>query len=73
MSNPQQTILLIEDELPIRRFLRTSLIGNGYHFVEAVTGREGVQMTATVRPDCIILDLGLPDMDGLDVVRALRG
>lgn len=73
MSNPQQTILLIEDELPIRRFLRTSLIGNGYHLVEAVTGREGVQMTTTVRPDCIILDLGLPDMDGLEVVRALRG
>jgi two-component system KDP operon response regulator KdpE len=72
MSSPQQTILLIEDEVAIQRFLRTSLVGNGYQLITAITGREGVQLAAAARPACVILDLGLPDMDGLEVVRALR-
>src|SRR6266478_8309267 len=66
------TILLIEDELPIRRFLRPSLTGNGYHLVEAETGEQGVRLAAQQPPDLIILDLGLPDMDGQQVLRRLR-
>ncbi|MBX0328876.1 response regulator [Oscillochloris sp. ZM17-4] len=73
MTSPQATILVIEDELPIRRFLRTSLTGNGYRLIEAASGREGLQLAAAARPDCIILDLGLPDMDGLAVAGELRG
>src|SRR5229473_7409186 len=66
------TILLIEDELPIRRFLRASLMGNGYHLVEAETGEQGVRLAAQQPPDLVILDLGLPDMDGQQVLRRLR-
>src|SRR5260370_36596161 len=66
------TIILIEDELPIRRFLRASLTGNGYHLVEAETGEQGVRLAAQQPPDLIILDLGLPDMDGQEVLRRLR-
>jgi two-component system KDP operon response regulator KdpE len=66
------TILLIEDELPIRRFLRASLTGNGYHLVEAETGEQGVRLAAQQPPDLVILDLGLPDMDGQQVLRRLR-
>src|SRR6266581_8948835 len=66
------TILLIEDELPIRRFLRASLTGNGYHLVEAETGEQGVRLAAQQPPDLVILDLGLPDMDGQEVLRRLR-
>jgi two-component system KDP operon response regulator KdpE len=73
MSSAQTTILLIEDELPIRRFLRASMAESGYRLIEASTGREGLQMATLARPDCVILDLGLPDMDGLAVARELRG
>src|SRR5713101_6520350 len=66
------TILLIEDELPIRRFLRASLTGNGYQLVEAETGEQGVRLAAQQPPDLVILDLGLPDMDGQEVLRRLR-
>lgn len=70
--NTQLAILVIEDELPIRRFLRTSLHGSGYRYVEAATAHEGLQRAAFERPDCIILDLGLPDRDGIELVRELR-
>lgn len=66
------SVLIIEDELAIRRFLRASLTANGYAVIECATGQEGLQQTAARLPDVVILDLGLPDMDGLDVTRQLR-
>jgi two-component system, OmpR family, KDP operon response regulator KdpE len=65
-------ILVIEDDAQIRRFLRASLASQGYRLVEAVTGEEGIRLAASHRPDLIILDLGLPDMDGLRVARGIR-
>jgi two-component system KDP operon response regulator KdpE len=65
-------ILAIEDEPQILRFLRASLVNNGYRFVEATTGEEGLRQAATRTPDLIVLDLGLPDLDGLEVIRRLR-
>ena len=65
-------ILIIEDELPIRRFLRASLGSEGYRVSEAPTGALGLQMATAQPPDLIILDLGLPDMDGQDVLLRLR-
>jgi len=65
-------ILIIDDELQIRRFLRISLEAKGYHVHEAETGQEGVLKTAQLRPDVVILDMGLPDMDGLEVLKRLR-
>jgi two-component system KDP operon response regulator KdpE len=64
--------LIVEDEPPIRRFLRASLSAHGFHVIEVETGREGLTKAATEQPDLIILDLGLPDMDGLEVIRQLR-
>ena len=72
MSDAEPVILAIEDEPPIRRFLRTALTGHGYKYIEAATGKEGIAQAATRQPDLIILDLGLPDVDGLDVIRQLR-
>ncbi len=66
-------VLVIDDEVQIRRFVRISLVANGYCVHEAVTGREGLSQAATLRPDAVILDLGLPDQDGLQVLRELRG
>lgn len=65
-------ILLIEDELAIRRFLRASLPGETYRLVEAETGKEALRLATQQPPDLVILDLGLPDMDGQDVLRQLR-
>lgn len=65
-------ILIIEDEPPIRRFLRAALTANGYRLVESATAAEGLRQAATVNPDLIILDLGLPDLDGLAVTSRLR-
>jgi len=65
-------ILLIEDEQEIRRFLRVSLVGQGYRLVESVTGRDGVMQAASQQPDLMILDLGLPDIDGMEVIRQVR-
>lgn len=64
--------LIVDDETQIRRFLRISLEANGYTVREVGRGREALSEAALVRPDLIILDLGLPDMDGLDVLRSLR-
>ena len=66
------TVLIIDDEIQIRRFLKLTLEANGYHVEDADSGKNGLLQTAMVRPEIIILDLGLPDMDGLDVVRQLR-
>lgn len=65
-------VLVIEDEAPIRRFLKMALTDHGYVFKEALTGKEGLDKVAMERPNIIILDLGLPDMDGLEVVTQLR-
>jgi two-component system KDP operon response regulator KdpE len=72
MSDTGPLLLLIEDELPIRRFLRATLANHSYHLLEATTGHEGLVQAASRQPDLIILDLGLPDIDGLDVTRRLR-
>lgn len=65
-------VVVIEDEPQIRRFLRASLTTQGFRLVEAATGEDGLAQAATRQPDIIILDLGLPDMDGLEVIRRLR-
>jgi two-component system KDP operon response regulator KdpE len=64
-------ILVVDDERPIRRFLNASLSGQ-YTVLEAATGEEALKMAVSGRPDVIILDLGLPDMDGVEVARRLR-
>ena len=65
-------ILLVEDDLQIRRFLRAALSAEGYRFQEAATAKEGLTQAAAHRPDFILLDLGLPDQDGLEVIRGVR-
>jgi len=72
MSAAEITVLCIEDEPQIRRFLRASLATQGYRLLEAANGRQGLADAATRSPDVIILDLGLPDMDGLEVTRRIR-
>lgn len=66
-------VLVIEDEAPIRRFLRIVLEGAGHVMDEAARGREGIEPAATGAPTVVVLDLGLPDMDGKDVIAAIRG
>jgi two-component system KDP operon response regulator KdpE len=66
------TILIIDDEAPIRRFLRASLQAHGYTILEAQTAQEGLIQAATKHPDLLLLDLGLPDLDGLEVTQRLR-
>ena len=63
---------MIEDDPQIRRFLRATLAAEGYRFQEALTGEEGLAQAAAHQPDLILLDLGLPDIDGLEVIRRLR-
>ncbi len=69
---PEPVVVLIEDEPQIRRFLRATLTGEGYRLFEATTGADGVTEAASRQPDVVIIDLGLPDMDGLDVIRRIR-
>ena len=66
------TALIVDDEVQIRRLLRVCLEANGYRVVEAATGQEGITEAAQRRPDVVILDLGLPDMDGVTVLKRLR-
>jgi two-component system KDP operon response regulator KdpE len=65
-------VLVVDDEHGIRLFLRAALSNQGYDMHEASTGMEALQVVVAVHPDMIILDLGLPDMDGIDVTRSLR-
>ncbi|MBF0117928.1 MAG: response regulator [Desulfobacterales bacterium] len=65
-------IILIEDEYQMRRFLRITLQGHGYKVFEATTGQNGLTEVATRNPDVVLLDLGLPDIDGLEVTKRLR-
>jgi two-component system, OmpR family, KDP operon response regulator KdpE len=72
VTEARSTILIIEDEPEIRRFLRSSLGSEGYKVVEAVTARRGSIDAATHKPDLAIVDLGLPDFDGVEVIRRIR-
>jgi two-component system KDP operon response regulator KdpE len=67
-----KTLLVVEDELPILRFLRASLEESGYRVLEAHTGRAALELAASKKPDVVLLDLGLPDMEGLEVLKRLR-
>lgn len=72
MAGDAPRILVIEDEQEIRRFLRVSLSNHGYRVLEAGAGQEGLLHAADHQPDVIVLDLGLPDIDGMDVIRHVR-
>ncbi len=69
---PGPVVLIVDDEIQIRRFLRVSLTASGYVVHEAATGQAGLDQAALIRPDVVILDLGLPDVNGLDMLRRLR-
>ncbi|MFN7009895.1 MAG: response regulator [Allorhizobium sp.] len=69
----ESRILVVDDEPQIQRFLKPSLTAAGYEVVEAATGAEALKAVATRAPDLVILDLGLPDMDGKEVIASLRG
>ena len=69
---PDPVVILIEDEPQIRRFLRATLTGQGYRLFEAPTGADGLVEVGSRQPDVVIIDLGLPDMDGIEVIRRLR-
>ncbi|CAG0978373.1 partial KDP operon transcriptional regulatory protein KdpE, partial [Planctomycetaceae bacterium] len=73
MDKPNASmVLVIEDDSQIRRFLHATLVDNDYRYLEAATAQEGLRLVATQHPDLIILDLGLPDLDGLEVTRRIR-
>src|SRR5258705_307005 len=69
---PDPVVVVIEDEPQIRKFLRATLEGQGYRLFEATTGADGVVEVGSRQPDVVIIDLGLPDMDGLEVIRRVR-
>jgi two-component system, OmpR family, KDP operon response regulator KdpE len=72
MASEGARILIIDDEKQILRMLKVALEGNGYDVAEAASGHDGLNQTAVFHPDLIILDLGLPDMDGIEVIKRLR-
>lgn len=72
MSDNAVSVAVIEDEVPIRKFLRTALAGEGYRVLEAETAREGLRLITQEHPQAVVLDLGLPDRDGLEVVQEVR-
>ena len=71
-STPGPLVLVVEDEAQLRRFLRPSLTAHGYRVIEAATGEDGMTMVRQHVPDLILLDLGLPDLDGVDLTRRIR-
>ena len=72
MTEVMPLLLIVEDDAQMRKFLRASLSSHGYRLVEAINGSEGLSQAAAYNPDLILLDLGLPDMDGLQVTLRLR-
>jgi two-component system KDP operon response regulator KdpE len=72
MTSDRATVLVIDDEPPIRRLLRTTLAVHDYRVIEAADGAEGLRLLRHERPDVLVLDLGLPDIDGLDLIRQIR-
>jgi len=72
MAGNSPKVVVIEDEPPIQRFLRVSLMAHGYEVIEAGSGAEGLRQATAHRPDAVILDLGLPDMDGMEIIRLIR-
>jgi two-component system KDP operon response regulator KdpE len=72
MTDPGAVVLVVEDDPQIRRFLRPTLPAHGYRLLEAATGSDGLTQAATRSPDVVLLDLGLPDLDGLEFIRRLR-
>ena len=72
MNEAMPLLLIVEDDAQMRKFLRASLASHGYRLVEAVNGVEGLNQAASYNPDLILLDLGLPDIDGLEVTKKLR-
>lgn len=72
MDNQGTRILVIDDEIPIRKLLRVALTSHGYEVGEAANGKEGLEKVTVYRPNLIILDLGLPDIEGIEVVKRLR-
>jgi two-component system KDP operon response regulator KdpE len=72
LTTDRATILVVDDEPPIRRLLRTTLSAQAYRVVEAANGTEGLSLLRHEKPDLVILDLGLPDLDGIEVIRRIR-
>jgi two-component system KDP operon response regulator KdpE len=72
VSASRPTVLVVEDEPQMRKFVRITLAANGYEVLEATTAAEGLQQAASYTPDLVLLDLGLPDTDGLEVIRRVR-
>ncbi len=72
MNSPRESILVVDDEPQIRRLLRLSLAVQGYDVMEAGSAKEALRSATVSQPDLIVLDLGLPDMDGMEVLKALR-
>jgi two-component system KDP operon response regulator KdpE len=72
VTEPRPTVLIVEDEPEIRRFLRSALASDQYRVVEAETGERGAIEAGTHKPDLAIVDLGLPDIDGVEVIRRIR-
>jgi two-component system KDP operon response regulator KdpE len=72
MSATDLRVLVVDDEPSLRRLLRMSLTAQGYHVLEASTGQDAIERLARETPEVVLLDLGLPDMDGLEVIRRMR-
>lgn len=70
--NTGEQVLVVDDEIQIRRFLRISLEANGYQVYEAANGQDALLRVVQIKPDLVILDLGLPDLDGVAVLKRLR-
>lgn len=72
MSEKKNTILIIEDELPIRKLLAITLESEGHKPIDCDNGKEGTRLIASIKPDLVLLDLGLPDIDGKEVIQSVR-
>jgi two-component system KDP operon response regulator KdpE len=72
MADKKSTILVVEDEPPLRKLLTISLENAGYKMVDCDKGREGVRLAASVKPELMLVDLGLPDIDGKEVIKQVR-